>query len=215
LAEARKFSYPVAEEVLLRDVEEYCTYAMELGATDGRVIRVSDIVLDPRVRLKCLYPKCRWYGTNAHCPPYALDLDEVKTIFAKYRYGILYRIQVPAEDFIGSYNNLQGKSRPAMRQTVNYKIASQVEARAFYDGYPFAVGFAGGPCKPVFCQNKECTAIIPGKGCSAPLKSRTSMEGVGINAIAMAVQSGWDIYPCGPNATGVPYGNTLGMVLID
>ncbi len=215
MTKVRKVEYPWPEEKLLKDLAEYEKYALELGATESRIIKAGEIIFDPRVRLKCIYPKCRWYGTNAHCPPHAHDPESMQTALAKYRYGVFYRIRVPAEDFSGGYNDPDGIPRPAKRQRINYQIASLIEARAFYEGYSFALGFAGGPCKSVFCPNKECTAIIPGQGCRAASRARSSLEGVGINAFAMAVNAGWDIYPCGPNAEDVPYGSALGMVLID
>jgi len=211
----RKFEYPKAEAALLQDLEEYRKYALELGASEAVIIKSGDLIFDPRVRLKCIYPKCRWYGTNAHCPPYAPDPERVQAALARFRYGILYRIRVPAEDFTGSYNDPGGRSRPAKWQKLNCQIASLVEARAFYDGYCLALGFAGGPCKSIFCPEGRCAAIIPGQGCRAATRARSSLEGAGIYAFAMAARAGWDIYPCGPNTGEVPFGSALGLVMID
>jgi len=215
MTEARKFSYPHPENELLEDLERYRDYALALGATEAKIVGAQDMLFDPRVRLKCLYPKCHWYGTNAHCPPHVPEVEEMRRMVSPYRYGIFYCIRVPTEGFAGTIDGSQKPAEYAERQLANYKIASLVEARAFHEGYVLAVGFAGGPCKPIFCSDKDCSAIIQGQGCRAVLRARTSLEGAGIYALAMAAKAGWDVYPRGRNAESVTYHTALGMVLID
>jgi predicted metal-binding protein len=100
--------------------------------------------------------------------------------------------------------------------TKHLKIISKIEAEAFYDGYHLALGFGGGPCKPVLCRGIECSALVPGQPCRHPLRARASMEGVGMNAYTMAARVGWDVYPIGETtkASEVPHGVRLGLVLI-
>lgn len=215
MPKVRKYEYPQPEDRLLIDLEAYKSYALEMGASDAKIIRSDELIFDSRTWLKCRYPKCRWYGTNAHCPPYEPDPEGIKERLLAFRFGIFYRARVDAESLTSKYHDAKGRSIPAKKQKLNYKIASLVEARAFYDGYIFATGFAGGPCKPVFCQDKECSALIPGEACRAAGKARASMEGAGLNAFAMATQAGWDVYPCAVHAEGVPYGSALGLVMID
>ena len=215
MAEVRRFVVNRSERETLDDLERYRELALSLGATDAKIIGTQDIIIDPRVRMKCIYPKCQWYGTNAHCPPNGPDIDTVVSVVSRYKHAIFYHIQVPTEDFVGVYLDVDGRPKPAKRQLVNYKISSAVESQAFYDGYVLALGFAGGPCKAVFCFNKECSAIQPGQGCRAAGKARSSLEGFYIHAFAMAANAGWEIYPCGPTAEKVPHGMALGMVLID
>jgi predicted metal-binding protein len=43
--------------------------AIQLGATMAKIIPVSSIVIDERVRLKCLVPLCDKYNQNLMCPP--------------------------------------------------------------------------------------------------------------------------------------------------
>ena len=101
-------------------------------------------------------------------------------------------------------------------QIKNFEIISRIEAEAFFDGYHLALGFAGGPCKNAFCPNDECSALVPGQACRHPLRARTAMEGVGMNAFTMAAKVGWDIYPVGASIlpSEVPHGTRLGLVLI-
>ena len=215
MPKVRKYEYPQPEDRLLKDLEVYKNYAIESGADDARVIKSDDLIFDSRAWLKCRFPKCQWYGTNAHCPPYEPDPEGIKERLQSFKFGILYRIQVDPEEYTGKYYDAKGKSIPARNQKLNFKLASLVESKAFYDGYVFATGFSGGPCKSIFCHGKECSALIPGQGCRAPGKARTSMEGAGLNAIAMGIEAGWDIYPCAANAEGAPHGTSLGLVMID
>ena len=93
---------------------------------------------------------------------------------------------------------------------------SRVEAEAFYDGYHLALGFAGGPCKTIFCPDVECSALIPGQGCRHSYKARSAMEAVGMDAFQMAAKVGWDVYPIGGSITpdDVPHGTRLGLIFI-
>jgi predicted metal-binding protein len=46
--------------------------AIRWGATTAKVIPISSIVVDERVRLKCLVPLCDKYNQNLMCPPVSL-----------------------------------------------------------------------------------------------------------------------------------------------
>ena len=79
----RKIVERIPEEQLQDDLEKYRQRAIELGATDAKIITTDQVVIDERVRVKCVYPKCFRYGTNANCPPYAMSLDEAKEFTAR------------------------------------------------------------------------------------------------------------------------------------
>lgn len=186
-----------------------------MGAEEAVILSSTEVTFDPRVQLKCLYPKCRWYATNAQCPPHAPTWERVKDAFSGYRYCLFYRLKVPAEAFVGKHFSEEVNYNKYAYQRQNHKIASLIEAAAFYDGYMLALSLAGGPCKPIFCPGKECTALQSGQGCQAALKARGSMESVGINAIKMAAKVSWDIYPCAAYSEEVPRGSCLGLVMVD
>ena len=76
----RKIVTKVPPEILQKDLEKYRRMTLELGATDAKILPSSQVIIDERVRLKCICPKCRWYGTNANCPPHAVDLDTIRKI---------------------------------------------------------------------------------------------------------------------------------------
>ncbi len=65
---ARKIMEKIPEGQLQNDLEKYRERALELGATDAKVIPTDAVVIDERVLAKCTYPKCPGYGTNANCP---------------------------------------------------------------------------------------------------------------------------------------------------
>lgn len=199
---------------VLEDLENLCQKAQELGATDSKVIRSDQVIIDERVRMKCMYPKCAAYGTNAHCPPYAPDLELARKVVSRYQYGILYTIQVPSESYAGSTAAKEKLYVPPMR--VLNSLASDIESEAFYQGYYFALAFSSGPCKPVFCPGIECSALTPGKGCRARMRARGSMEGFGMDAYGMSTRAGWDIYPCGyrTKPEDIPHGRAVGLVLV-
>ena len=73
----RKIVEKVPDELLQQDPEKYRQRAIEIGATDAKIITTDIIVIDERVRAKCINPVCASYGTNINCPPYAMDLELV------------------------------------------------------------------------------------------------------------------------------------------
>ena len=210
----RKIVERVSKEVLQQDLEKYRQRAIELGALDAKIITSDMILIDERVRAKCINPKCEWYGTNANCPPYAMEVEQVRKIVNNFHYAIFTWFKVPPEVIAGHRDR---DVRKRLRSTLkNHEIISKIEAEAFYDGYHLALGFANGACKSIFCPNNECSALVPGQRCLHPLRARASMEGGGMDAYTMAARVGWDIYPIGgaTKASEVPHGVRLGLVLI-
>lgn len=208
----RKIEVPVSEKQLLRDLERYRLLSLEIGASDAKVISTDQIIIDERAVIKCTYPKCRFYGTNANCPPYAVTPQQMQRILPSYRYAIFYTIQ-GSSDYC---EKIGDKEFPENVSRLRFEITSRVESEAFYDGYYFALGFTGGSCKKYFCPEKEC-AVLKNRSCRAPLMARSSMEAVGMDVYRMATQIGWDIYPIGKGISPreVPFGRGLGLILSD
>ena len=209
----RKIVENIPDDVLQQDLEIYRQRAIELGATDAKIITTDMIVIDERVRAKCTWPRCSEYGTNANCPPHVMEVEQIRKIVNKFRHAIFTRLQVPSEEFAGIEAN---KNMLWMRAEIkNHEIVSKLEAEAFYDGYYLAVGFGSGTCKSL-CIDKECSALIPGQACRHYYRARSSMEGAGMDAFIMATRVGWEVYPIGvptpPSA--VPCAISLGLVLI-
>jgi predicted metal-binding protein len=204
----------VPDEVLQQDLEKYRQRAIELGATDARVITTDMVLIDERVRAKCIVPLCRNYGTTPNCPPHTMELDLVRKIVKNFRYAIFFMLRVPSQELTNP--DFKQKRSGAISSIKQSQIIAKLESEAFYDGYHLAMAFGGGPCQPYLCQDQECAAMAPGQRCRHPLKARPSMEAVGMDAYLMATKVGWKIYPIGGSVSSseIPCGHRLGLVLI-
>jgi predicted metal-binding protein len=198
---------------LSEDLARYRQRALELGATQARIVAADEIPVDERVTLKCRIPRCFGYGVSAHCPPHALKPDELRDILKKYHSAVFFIKDVPPEVIVRDRSTI--KERVAAYQEV-YKIVSEVESMAFYDGHYLAFGFAAGSCRHTFCSQQEGCLALEGKKCRFSLLSRPSMEAVGIDVYKMAAHAGWDIYPIGSNAKpeDMPKGTLAGIVIV-
>ncbi len=209
----RKIAEKVPDEQLQHDLEEYRQKVLELGATDAKIITTDMVVINERVRVKCIYPKCEYYGTNINCPPYAMDLEQARKMVNSFRHAIFFMLKVPTETVAGTRTPEQIKYARRTAKT-NRDILAKIESEAFYDGYYLAVGFGGGPCKVAFCPDEDCQALKLGQGCKFPQVARSSMEGNGMDVYLMAAKVGWDIYPIGRSVSQAPHGASLGIVFI-
>jgi len=57
---------------------------------------------------------------------------------------------------------------------------------------------------------------MEGKRCRISLRSRPSMEAVGIDVYKIVAAAGWDIYPIGSNAKweDIPKGTLAGIIIV-
>jgi predicted metal-binding protein len=196
------------EDVSLRDdLERYRRRAIELGATDAKIIPTGQVLLDERAQAKCQVPTCRGWGTNANCPPYVMSVDALRKSLKKYQYAVFFKVDVTT----GSFSDFN----VANQQTVT-DITWRIESEAFYDGHHFAMGFAGTGCKGIFCPNIECSAL-KGDGCRYPWKARPAMHGAGFHVYGMAKSVGWKLYTVGPSTdpTSIPHMSSLGIIFVD
>lgn len=208
-----KISLDMNRERLARDLERYVERALELGATKARVVKVEEISVDERVTLKCQIPRCFGYGVSAHCPPNTLKPSELKEILAKYEWAVLFIKDVPPEVIVRDKATI--KERVDVYQQV-FKLVSEIESMAFYDGHYLAFGFGAGSCRHTFCGLQKSCAAMQGEKCRFSLISRPSMEAVGIDVYRLVTQSGWDIYPIGSGAKpqDMPKGTLAGIVIV-
>jgi len=208
----RKICLNISEDEVKRDLEKYCANAIEYGAVDSRSILAEKVPVDDRVALKCRVPKCFGYGTSVHCPPHSLTPEEMRNILKQYRWGVVFKLEVPPEVIV--------RDRSTIIERVNaykvvFEIVNKIESAAFYDGHYLSVGFAAGSCKSTFCRDLECT-VLSGEKCRLSLRARPSMEAVGIDCYRLATELGWDIYPIGSAAQAhcIPAGTLMGLILV-
>ena len=201
-----------SDEELQKDLERYRQEAIRLGATDAKVISADRITVDERVALKCRVPLCFGYGTSANCPPNAPRPAEIREILRKYRFGIFFKVEVPPSVIVRNRETILERAGAYKKV---FDLVSAEESLAFYDGHYLAVGFAAGSCKSTYCYKAEC-AVLKGERCRNELRSRPSMEAVGIDAYRLAAEVGWTIYPIGSDCApqDVPGGILLGLVLV-
>jgi predicted metal-binding protein len=206
-------------------LSELCATARDGGAEDVVAISTEDVLVDPRVRLKCMVSPCYFSNTCRHCPPHGYSIDEVKSMVAEYEKAIFFRFLVKEQ--VLSAPGITYSSRTFMLDDegattalglhliLNFQIVALVEKRGRELGLsPY--GFAAGDCRVTLCYfNPTCTALKSGDKCVHPDLSRPSMEAAGMDVYSMAANVGWDIYPIGGSCQpgDVPRGSLCGLVL--
>jgi len=202
----------VPEEEVLAHLQRYERLALETGATHASRLPAADVPVDERVSLKCSIPKCFGYGTSANCPPHSLKPAETRKIVEMYRWALAFGLQIPSEVVVRDKATIQPRVEAYKKI---FEVASAVESAAFYDGHYLSVGFAAGSCKSTYCFDQPC-AVLGGEKCRLQLRSRPSMESVGIDCYRIATELGWEIYPIGSSASSrcMPHGLLMGLVLV-
>ena len=97
-----------------------------------------------------------------------------------------------------------------------YKIVGEIESMAFHDGHYLAFGLGAGSCRHTFCGQAEDCAAMKGEKCRFALRSRPSLEAVGVDVFKMVSTAGWPIYPIGSSITPdeIPFGVLAGVVVV-
>jgi predicted metal-binding protein len=207
---------PIRRSVPEAEVQEhlrrYERLALEAGATCAAPLAAADVPVDERVSLKCSVPKCFGYGTSANCPPHSLKPEDTRRIVAMYRWALAFGLRIPPEVVVRNKATIQPRVEAYKKI---FEIAGAVESAAFYDGHYLSVGFAAGSCKSTYCYDKPC-AVLSAEKCRLQLRSRPSMESVGIDCYRIAGKLGWEIYPIGSSAGPgcIPHGLLMGLVLV-
>jgi predicted metal-binding protein len=198
------------------DLEGLCELAMSKGASGARPMDAAGVIVDPRVRLKCMVPTCVNYDRNLMCPPNVMPLDEFVKVLGRYSRAILIQYPIPLNREI--MKGSEGKRLEDVYMDKGYEerlgrsgielmdILEEVEKQAMGMGYRFATAFTGGPCH--LCE--ECVGQSSRERCRHPFRSRPSMEAMGIDVFLTAQNAGlgFEIPP-----GDAPVWN--GLVLID
>ncbi len=212
----------------LNHLELLRALALKSGADDATIILASDVIVDPRVRFKCMIPKCYMSGNCYHCPPYGYSIKEVRAIVAQYEWAVFFRKKVNSS-IIAAKNIHEAVDSGIMDDKGNainlgghyilvFTIAKLLQKKAREMGHDLTHGFAAGNCRDPFCHlQPTCQNLITGKGCRHPELSSFSMESSGMDVYKMAARAGWDQFPiggmCEPDS--VPQGSLMGLLLIN
>jgi len=209
---ARLIPSQVTEETLKADLENYRQKALELGASQAEIIPAQWVEVDERVRLKCSIPPCPNYNRCGNCPPYTPEPEFVRRALSRFKWAVLFKHDVPAEDF-ADLSRYYPHGKEHQRKTD--MIAARVETLAFADGYRFAMGLGAGGCRDTLCNGGLCHMLDSGR-CTHILVARPSMEALSIDACDLINKAGWKIYPIykGVDPKLVPCGISVGIVFI-
>jgi predicted metal-binding protein len=159
--------------------------AMDLGVDDAKAISTNIISIQDEIIELCKEPLCESYGESINCPPHTITPREFRKYIRNYHKALLFKIDVDPEILLSE------KRFEAFRTI--YEIAAQLENLSLNAGYLLSKGFTAGSCKPVFCGEYECQALIDGSSCRYPDLARPSMEALGINVFKLVKDVGWDI----------------------
>ena len=150
---------------------------------------------------------------HANCPPHALKPQELRDRLTQYARAIFFTLDVPPA--VIARDKATILERVAAYQKV-FQIVNALESLAFYDGHYLAVGFAAGSCRHTYCGKEDNCQALAGQKCRFAVRSRPSMEAVGIDVYKLAADSGWEIYPIGSDAQAadIPRGTLAGLVVV-
>jgi predicted metal-binding protein len=194
-----------------KKLEELRQYALEVGADRAIILSAKQLEIRHSARAKCYIPACKFYGSSIMCPPHnPLTPDITQDIVAEYRYGILFQVEARVEDFVGR----EWRRRHIPTELKHKEILARLEGRAFYTGFPRAMGFAAGECS--LCLPQKACAVLRGDPCIHPLRARPAMEACGFDVFAIAKKVGWNLVPIGHSSDQKEVGcaSLIGLVLV-
>lgn len=189
--------------------EELVQLACRLGAKDARGVSTADILIDDDLADLCRESRCEYYGLSVNCPPNTTGPSGFRELLKNFNQAVVFKIDVSPKILLSS-------NRPDIFRLL-HKIASGIEAAAVEMGYDNSKAFAGGSCKPLFCQDHtDCMVLTKGGECRYPQIARPSMSGFGINVSHLMEVAGWTmnriIRDTDPDS--VSMGMLCGLVLI-
>jgi len=203
----------VSAEMLKADLENYKQKVLQLGASQVEIIPACWVQIDERVRLKCMVPPCPDYGRCGNCPPHTPEPDFMRKALSRFKWAVLFKHDVIAVEDFADITRYFPHGQKQQRKTG--EIAAQIESLAFADGYQLAVGFGAGGCRDTLCSGGLCKMLDSGR-CLHILRSRPSMEGVGIDVCDLVAKVNWKIYPIYRSVDPdlVPCAISVGIVFI-
>lgn len=191
-------------------MESLVRTALDMGATEARVIPADSIVVDPGLAEMCHNPKCINYGLSKSCPPNVAGPEAFREQLEGFTWAIVFKIEVPSQ-ILYSTQDLE------LFQLL-HEIAASVDRAARGMGFSGARGYAGNSCKKAFCHDfLQCRALYEDGECRNPDRARASMSGYGVNVTKLYEAAGWPLKEperqTGEGSTRMA--SICGLVLID
>lgn len=221
----RRPSFRTADnDVVREDLERFKLKALELGATAAEIIPASYVVVEERVRMKCLVPRCVGLkdGGTPYCPPNTPEPSFMRKVFSQYHWAIITKREIEnPQDYVVTSEAESKEKGPKAKQRGDYhkkthEIIGKLESHAQSEGYYLAMGFIGGTCRYNLCGGAIC-GVVENGNCRWPLLARPSMEAVGIDVFDLANKVGWDVYMIRhiePDPVVIPCAVSIGIVFI-
>ena len=176
---------PHSHEEIQTHLKSYLNLIKEQGADDARIVNVRDIPQDPRVLLKCHFPKCPVYGLSGSCPPYYTgDFQKAQEYINAYKWAIVYRVDIPEEGrkyvtgptTLDTVKNKDGRHKMGSMWRYCFNIGDVIESTAYYDGHYFAINCHFGPCIVNLCEEFDFCQEIKTGICRFPTIAKPSIE---------------------------------------
>lgn len=159
-------------------------FAKHAGATKVKRLSPESVCVEDNLAAFCQEPKCPHFGQAMSCPPHVSGPAGFRKLLQLSRHVIVCRIEIQA-------SSLHGEDRPAVMRLL-HEITATIEKEAKRLGFTKSAGFAGGSCKPSFCQDQpNCRVIAEHGDCLHPEHARPSMSGYGINVGELMKSAGW------------------------
>jgi predicted metal-binding protein len=165
--------------------DELISTAVDAGATEAKVVDVADIVVDPRVRLKCAIPRCSCYGSHLMCPPNLPPVKEFEEALRRYDRALIIQLMADFDSSDKVGRGLTGELCERLEESTDtvhwqlklHRMVNKLESTAFKKGFHLAAGLIGGECR--LCP--DCVTEKSGEPCRHPFEARPSMEAMGID----------------------------------
>lgn len=212
----------VRNQELQQDLIYIREKALELGATEAAIIPATYVVMEERVWLKCLVPRCGGAGLSVNCPPNTPKPDFMRRVFSQYQWAVVFKRDVePIQDYIPNSEARKEELISLLKPRgfvhgKTWEIVGRLESYAQSKSYALAMGFSAGSCRACLCALAPC-AVLQHEACRHPLKSRPSMESVGIDVFDLVSKVGWDSYMIRviePNLKEIPCVVSVGIVFV-
>jgi predicted metal-binding protein len=194
-----------------KKLEALKNYALEIGADRALIIPTDKLIIRHSAWAKCFIPGCKFYGSSIMCPPHNPITPEItRKIVGEYEWALLFQLDAEVNDFVGE----DWRKRHVPTELKHKEMVASLEGKAFYMGFPLAMGFAAGECS-LCLPGKSCT-VLAGDPCRHPLRARPAMEACGFDVFAIAKSVGWDLVPIGHSSirAEVPCASLIGLILV-
>ncbi len=174
--------------------------ALELGASEAKVIPAKKVVVENRVVLKCKVG-CNNYGKTLACPPYTPSAEEFRKIVSEYSYALFMKFTSKAEADAELQKNLSKSDMNTLPKETREKVDKfwaawkedkkemlvsvvKLEKEAMRKGYSLAISFVSGSCQ--LCEKCQTETRI----CVHQDMARYSEDAVGVNVKKTAKNAG-------------------------